>query len=114
MVRSRQNISLPRPAAARTADMYGLHRNLLSDSFLFNNQFRDSVGESEERTLLTHMNGRVNLDQRRRREEAVQCSVTSHHTDEGTMDFGFGMACGRESGSMRLRSHEGMNMEVFT
>ena len=44
----------------------------------------------------------------------MQCSVTSHHTDEGTMDFGFGLACGRESGSMRLRSHEGMNMEVFT
>ena len=83
MVRSRQNISLPRPAAARarTADMYGLHRNLLSDSFLFNNQFRDSVGESEERTLLTHMNGRVNLDQGAAEEGgggAVQCHFASH------------------------------------
>ena len=59
----------------RTADMYGLHRNLLSDSFLFNNQFRDSVGESEERTLLTHMNGRVNLDQGAA-EEAVSLGIT--------------------------------------
>ena len=42
----------------------------------------------------------------------MQCSVTSHHTDEGTMDFGFGLACGRESGSMRLRTHNGMNREV--